>query len=191
MSNSNSIHTWHIIISGFLQTEGKPTGMVRLWHRLHQRHAQAGVCVELRAWNQNWRDLAELIWRVQPEDQPVVVKVYAYSWGAGWGAMQLARQLARRGITIAWMVLSDPVYRAPWLLLRWLALARGRTIAVPPNVRVVHWFRQRTSWPAGHNLYAQRKERTIITPPLWAEVSHQYMDDLRPFHLECERVAAL
>ncbi len=191
MSCSAPIRAWHIVIGGFLQTEGKPTGMVRLWRRLHQQHAQAGVCVELRAWNENWRDLAELIWRVQPDEEQVVVKVYAYSWGAGWGAMQLARQLARRGVPVAWMVLSDPVYRAPWLLLRWLALVSGRTIRVPTNVRVVHWFRQRTSMPAGHALYAQHKERTIITPAIWAEVSHQYMDDLRLFHHECERVAAL
>lgn len=191
MNSPATIHAWHIVIGGFRQTKGKPTGMVQLWRRLHARHAQPGVSVELRCWNENWPDLAELIWRVQPDDQPVVVKIYAYSWGAGWGAMQLARQLAKRGIPIAWMVLSDPVYRSPWLSLRWLSLVTWGAIRVPVNVRVVHWFRQRTSRPAGHALVPVRKERTIITPPVWSEVSHLYMDDLRPFHLECERVAAL
>lgn len=191
MSSTAPIRAWHVVIGGFRQTEGKPTGMVRLWSQLHERHAQPGVCVELRAWNETWRDLAELIWRVQPDNEPVVVKVYAYSWGAGWGAMQLARQLAQRGIPVAWMVLSDPVYRSPWPWWRWLALASWRSIRVPANVRVVHWFRQRTNLPAGHNLIPIRKERTIVTTPVWVEVSHQYMDDLRLFHLECERVAAL
>jgi hypothetical protein len=186
-----AISTWHIVISGFLQHEGKPTGMVALWRRLHRRHAAPGVCVELRAWNEKWRDLAELIWRVQPEERPPVVKVYAYSWGAGWGAMQLARELGRRGLAIDFMVLSDPVYRSPWPGMRWLALARWRAIQVPPNVRVVFWFRQRASLPAGHALAARRNDRTIITPPVWVEVDHQYMDDLPLFHRQCERVSAL
>ena len=186
-----SIRCWHIVIGGFRQHEGKPTGMVQLWRRLHARHAEPGVCVELRSWNDDWRDLAELIWRVQPEDEPVVVKIYAYSWGAGWGAMQLARELARRGVHVAWMVLSDPVYRSPWLVTRWLALVPWRAILVPPNVRVVHWFRQKTSLPAGHALRVHAPRRTIITPAVWGEVSHLYMDDLRSFHRECERVAGL
>jgi pimeloyl-ACP methyl ester carboxylesterase len=191
MSVALAIRRWHIVIGGFRQTEGKPTGMVRLWHRLHELHAQPGVCVELRSWNDNWRELAELIWRVQPEDEPVVIKVYAYSWGAGWGAMRLARELSRRGVNVSWMVLSDPVYRSPWIITRWLALVPWRSILVPPNVRVVHWFRQRVSLPSGHALRPQRKERTVISPAVWADVSHLYMDDLRTFHRECERVSAL
>jgi pimeloyl-ACP methyl ester carboxylesterase len=187
----STISQWHIVIGGFRQTEGKPTGMVELWRRLHALHAKPGVSVELRAWNDNWRDLAELIWRVQPLDEPVSVKVYAYSWGGGWGAMQLARELGRRGVHVAWMVLSDPVYRSPWLATRWLALVPWRSILVPPNVRVVHWFRQKVSLPAGHALRAERRQKTLITPPVWAEVSHLYMDDLRLFHRECERVSAL
>lgn len=186
-----SIHQWHIVIGGFLQHEGKPTGMVALWRRLQARHAAPGVCIELRCWHDHWSELAELIWRVQPEDEPPVVKVYAYSWGAGFGAMQLARELARRGVPIAWMVLSDPVYRSPCVLFRWLALTPWRTIRVPPNVRAVRWFRQRLSLPAGHDLVAMQKERTAIAPAVWAEVSHAYMDDCRLFHRECERIAAL
>lgn len=191
MSAALTIRHWHIVIGGFRQTEGKPTGMVRLWQRLHELHSQSGAVVELRSWNDNWRDLAELIWRVQPDDEPVVVKVYAYSWGAGWGAMQLARELGRRGVNVAWMVLSDPVYRSPLAITRWLAMVPWRSILVPANVRVVHWFRQRLSLPAGHLLRPVRKERTVITPPVWAEVSHLYMDDLKSFHKEAERVASL
>jgi hypothetical protein len=56
---------------------------------------------------------------------------------------------------------------------------------------MVHWFRQRSSLPAGQMLAPRHKHRTVITPPVWAEVSHQYMDDLRGFHRQCERVAAL
>lgn len=191
MPQAGCIRQWHIIIGGFLETEGKPTGMARLWLRLHQLLTPRGACVELRAWNDNWRDMAELIWRLQPEEEPAVIKIYAYSWGAGWGAMQLARHLQRRGLAVGWMVLSDPVYRSPWIITRWLAMAPWRSITVPHNVRVVHWFRQRLSLPAGHTLVAARSDRTVITPPVWAEVAHAYMDDLRVFHRECERIACL
>jgi hypothetical protein len=186
-----SIHHWHIVIGGYRQHEGKPTGMVRLWQTLHERHARPGTCVELRAWNDQWRLLAELIWRLRPDDEPPQVKVYAYSWGAGCGAMRLARELRLRGIAVAAMVLSDPVYRSRSFLTRWLALWPCAAIVVPANVRLVRWFRQEISVPAGHVLRAAERERTHIAPPIWAEVGHQYMDDWRPFHRECERIAAL
>lgn len=191
MSDSASIHTWHIVISGFRQHEGQPTGMVKLWRRLHRLHAQGGVCVELRAWNDNWRDLAELIWRVQPADAPPIVKVYAYSWGAGYGAIELSRHLLRRGIGVSWMVLSDPVYRSRWLATRWLALVPWQSIIVPRNVRAVRWFRQQLCLPRGHALCAEERERTHIAPPVWVDVAHPYMDDYPLFHRECERIAAL
>lgn len=186
------VRRWHIVISGFLQNEGRPTGMVRLWRWLGQEHSGPESCVELRSWNDNFRDLAELIWRVQPaapEESGPTVMIYAYSWGAGWGAIELARQLRKRGIPVAAMVLSDPVYRSPWRSLAWLAMVSWSSIRVPANVRRVTWFRQRMNRPAGHRLVAADPAATEIAPPVLAHVTHQYMDDLRSFHLECERVA--
>lgn len=165
--------------------------MVRLWRNLDARCAAPGVRVELRSWNDDWSGLAELIWRTQPADGSVKVGVYAYSWGAGWGAMQLARALSRRGVAIEHMVLSDPVYRSPWLLFRWLAFVPGRAIRVPSNVRQVVWFRQRRSRPAGCRLVAEDVLRTVIRPATGylADVAHEYMDDLQAFHRACERLS--
>lgn len=192
MSHCHStINAWHIVIGGFLQTEGRPTGMVRLWMRLHSLFSSPSSVVLLRSWNDNWSDLAELIWRANRSGQPDrhTVNIYAYSWGAGYGAMELARQLNRRGLRVHTMVLSDPVYRSPLLSFRWLALLQWSTIRVPANVFAVHWFRQNISLPAGHDLKAD-SPATWLSDPKWVEVDHQYMDDWRPFHNECERVAA-
>jgi pimeloyl-ACP methyl ester carboxylesterase len=182
------IRSWHVVISGFLQDEGEPTGMVSLWRRL-RRLSDAETCVELRNWNDNWRQFAELIWRMRPADCEPDVRIYAYSYGGGWGAMQLARQLKRRGIGVRVMVLSDPVFRSPWLLLRWLSLVSYAFIVVPDNVRNVIWFRQTTNRPAGHHLIAQNPDRTRIAESKWVEVAHQYMDDLPEFHEACEEEA--
>lgn len=179
---------WHVVISGFLQDEGQPTGMVELWRRL-RKLTGAETCVELRNWNDNWRQFAELIWRMRPYHGKPDVRVYAYSWGAGWGAMQLARQLKRRGINVRVMVLSDPVYRSPWLLLRWLSLGSLAFIVVPDNVQEVLWFRQKVNRPKGHRLVAEDPDRTRIAESKWAEVAHQYMDDLDEFHATCAEVA--
>ena len=184
-----AFRTWHVVISGFLQDEGKPTGMVRLWRYLSAEHSGPEVRVELRSWNDNWRQLAELIHRVRPRRDEVAVKIYAYSWGAGFGAMELARQLGRRGLCVEQMVLSDPVYRSRSLPLRWLAMLPVNAISVPDNVRRVAWFRQRRNRPAGHQLAAENPDKTTIEPAVWADSVHQYMDDLQAFHLECERVA--
>jgi hypothetical protein len=185
------IHCWHVVIGGFLQDEGRPTGMVRLWRKLDARLSSPGVRVELRNWNDNWRQFAELIWRVQPGDGSVKVGIYAYSWGAGWGAMQLAKCLSRRGVPVAHMVLSDPVYRSPLLPFRWLAFCPWRPIVVPRNVRQVTWFRQRRNRPSGCRLVAEDSQRTTIRPAdgYEADVIHEYMDDLLAFHRMCERTA--
>ena len=73
-----AIAKWHVVISGFLQNEGKPTGMVRLWQML-RLHSGPEACVELRNWNENWRQFAELIHRVRPLASEPAVQVYAYS----------------------------------------------------------------------------------------------------------------
>ena len=176
------IHEWHIVISGFLQHEGRPSGMVALWRRLLRARSAPHARVELRAWNEHWSHLAELIRGTQADGAPPAIRLYGYSWGAGWGCMELARQLQRRGLRIRGMVLSDPVYRSPLAAFRWLAIAPWPVIEVPANVERVAWFRQTRSRPTGHDLRAADPRRTHIDPPVWDEASHLYMDELPAFH---------
>lgn len=184
------VATWHLVISGFLQTVGKPNGMVSLWRKLMRHNGPEAAVVPLK-WNSQWWDIAELIWSVQPNGHDRVIRIYAYSWGAGWGAMELARQLDRRGMAVDHMVLSDPVFRSSWLLGRWLALSELASIEVPANVRRVSWFRQTKNRPCGHNLAAADGQITVIQPPVVLSRTHQYMDDAEDFHAECLRVAEL
>ena len=174
------INRWHIVISGFMQTEGKPTGMVKLW-RIMRLFTHPSVGVEIRSWCSNWSDMAELIWRCQPDSGAVDVRIYAYSWG-GFSAMLLAKELGERGIDVSAMVLSDPVYRHWYRLGWWRAFVPWRRIVVPPNVRRVWWFRQRENFPRAHGLVAKSKERTLIYEPVLLERFHEYMDDAAAFH---------
>lgn len=186
MTKQPAIYHWHIVIAGFLQDEGKPTGMVRLWSELRE-HCSPECCVELRNWDDNWRQLAELIWRLQPDDGPVV-KIYAYSWG-GASAMILARELRDRGIGVDWIVLSDPVYRPRWWFRLWRIVWGNPRIKVPDNVRNVSRFYQKRNWPRGHRLALDDYTKTKATVRKELNVVHPYMDDAREFHAECQRVA--
>lgn len=187
-----SIDSWHIVISGFLQHEGKSHGMVSLWRSLRS-HASPTCCVELRSWNDDWRALAELIYRCRshrPKSRPHV-KIYGYSWG-GYSATLLARELARREIVVDAMVLSDAVYRHWYRLGWWRAFSPWSYIEIPNNVREVTWFVQAKDWPRGHELIAEDEKRTLIAGPKLApsHVGHCEMDDLTAFHDACRRVAA-
>jgi len=185
-----NIDKWLICISGFLQTEGTANGVVKLWRRL-RKYAEPTCCVELRSWNDNWNNLAELIWRTKRNGKMPDVRIFAYSWG-GQSSMTLARQLARRGLSVRHMVLSDPVYR-PWCWLgRWRAMLPLNRIMVPSNVAEVRWFRQTQNWPRGHDLKAEDTASTIIADAFIEEaVSHSYMDDLDDWHTECDYVSSL
>lgn len=184
---NGSIEHWDIVISGFLQDEGKPTGMVALWQLLRE-NASPTRCVILKSWNDSWSDLAERMRRVGPIGGPTIC-VYAYSWGAGHGAITLARELRTRGLRVAHMVLCDPVYRSRFLSFRWLAMSKAPNITIPGNVNRVDWFRQHENLPAGHDLHPENPKATKIGPAVWLERTHQKMDDAPEFHAECIRVA--
>lgn len=190
VSVAPAIAVWHVVISGFTQHRGDPTGSQRLWLKLRGLVNNGRSCVEFFPWNSNWRDVAEWIWRCRPEERPPRVYVYAYSWGAGGGFVRLARALRKRGIEIEFAVLSDPVYCPPLRCLAWLALVPWIPIRVPDNVRRVHYFLQRLNFPRGHKLVADDARRTTIERPQEARQVHHYMDTLFAWQYLCSDVAA-
>lgn len=180
------IKRWCVVISGFLQDEGKLCGMVELWASLHHEFSGPDVRIELRAWDDDWHAVAEFIWRQRPSGNDVDVCVFAYSWG-GPSAMTLARELGRRGIGVRHMVLADPVYRHRWKF--WRVLFRWPRIVVPGTVGNVTWFRQHQDWPEGHDLVAEAPGMTDIRLPTVLVRGHYWMDDSKRFHRTCHAVA--
>lgn len=175
------VDSFHIVISGFLQYEGKPNGMIRLWRELHEAHANPNTLVLLRTWNDNMKNLAEFIWRLGSEYPSV--KIYGYSWG-GAASVKLAKCLNRRGMVVSHMVLSDAVYRHTYWLGNWRALVPWSEIKIPSNVKVVDWFRQKDKWPklSGHKVVAKEPTQTIVNEGKMGNCSHTYMDELYAFH---------
>jgi hypothetical protein len=150
-------------------------------------HHGPNLRVELLPWNARWDAEAEFVYRFR--NRCPIVTIAAYSYGAGWGAMRFARELGKRGIFVDSMVLSDPVYRHPLLAMRWLTLFRFPVIGVPENVHTVRWFRQRDSWPWGHELFAEGKQ-TRIWPTVEVGCDHLGMDEYEPFHAAALEEAA-
>lgn len=195
------INQWRYVTTGFMQTQGTPTRLIRLWQELHAKYSTANSAVRLCSWNNNWSDEAEFVFRLSPGGAPSVVQVFAYSWGAGWGAMEFSRHLRLRGINVDAMVLIDPVYRhtyrighwrayVPNLIGQWRALSSWSKILIPDNVRGdVHWFRQNISWPAGHDLVAEDASKTKIHQPVVLKVNHTQMDDQLVVFYKCMGVA--
>ena len=192
-----SIKTWHIVISGFTQNVDRMTGLMRLMLHMGAEHRGPDTTVELRRWCDDWDALAEFI-HLQRNGEAPRVFIYAYSYGAGWGFVRLARELQERGILVAAAVLSDPVYRSPYLSGRWRSVAPfwRPTIKIPSNVGTVWSYRQDSKpwwqiWePRGHDVKADDPKATrsiqVYNIP---DVSHAYMDDLPLFHEQSLEVA--
>lgn len=181
---------WHYVIPGFLQRRGSCGGCLDLWWEMYLSHHDCGERVEICPWDSNWSDEAEFVFRFRNGKPRVTIA--AYSWGAGWGAMQFARELNRRGIDVQSMVLSDPVYRNPYLALRWLTTFSFPIIRVPGNVKDVRWFRQTKDWPCGHELMGSSPltAGTVIHDAVVAECGHLAMDELPAFHAAALEEAA-
>lgn len=202
-----SVRFWHIVGPGFMQAKGDVTGTLQLFGKLQEEFNNRISRVELIPWNTDWKNQAELIFRLLPKDGKVYITEAAYSYGAGWGMIQLNRHLAARGIPVAAMCFADPVYRHPHLWGKWRTLLNHPRlgwlsrvlpqpeIVVPKNVnseRVVYW-RQHNSWPAGHKLVSIVKDRRGITHkrtfperPLankYVGVTHSNIDEMEDFHL--------
>ena len=182
------IKNWHYVITGFLQDRATRTRFVGLWLDLRRHHLYDDTAITQLSWNSNWSDEAERIFRLSSHGPPTV-RIYGYSWGAGWGAMQLAEHLRRRGVPVRAMVLVDPIYRHPYWLGNWRSLFHWVKIVVPPSVKEVWWFRQKLTWPRGHDLYAE--DGTVLHEPVWLDVGHAHMDDQMGVVTKCLEVAAI
>lgn len=192
MNSHHPITTWHICISGFLQREGRPNGIVALWNDLHFLHSGENTRVELRSWSEDWSNIAEFIWRLRSEGESPKINIYGYSWG-GFSAMVFAKQLAKRSLAVENIVLSDAVYRHDYIFGQWRAFVPWMKIKIPANVRHVSWFRQWSNLPRGHSAVAEDPSKTNVKAPFEVRsgVTHQYMDDYPPFHAEANRRAAM
>ena len=173
---------WVMLFCGFLQKDGDVNGMVTLWDRLRRKYSSHDVIVERHSWYTNASDLAEMINRIHVEDieKPEIV-VIGYSWG-GTTSLNFARELGKRGLRVSRMVLSDAVYR-PWLPLGYsLAFCPCVTLKVPPSVKRVTAYRQRTNWPRGHRLVAKNYLVTDIDTPVFLPNDHIHMGNAIEFH---------
>ncbi len=192
--HTNRFKNFHIVISGFLQNEGKPHGMIRLWGNLYHEHACDDTLVIMKTWNDNMDSLAELIWRTINTEVDAFIKVYAYSWG-GAAAMKLAKALKKRGLKIHVMVLSDAIYRHSYWLGNWRAFVRCLEIVVPSNVGPVWWFKQKSKFGkiSGHDIVADQSgigfDKATVFAPVLCNCSHQYMDDNLLFHNKAHEIA--
>ena len=172
------IDRWIVCVTGFLQPEGKITGVVELQEKIRRQCVCPRVVTELKSWNDNPWYIAERIWRFRPRN----VVLVGYSYG-GFTAALVARELAARnsGIRVDAMVLSDAVWRpaANWPSIR--SLFNGGRIEIPRNVRRLWSWTQTTNKPCGHELIVDEKYTTWVKECV-PDIRHQYMDDLEAFH---------
>lgn len=176
MPTDTPIATWIVCLTGFLQDEGRVTGLSRLWRELHREHAGPDTVVVQRAWSDCVWTLAELIWRTRPDDRPPRVGIAGYSWG-GMTALHLCEELNRRSIPVERLYLVDAVYRHGYWLGQWRAFVPWRRLYVPRNVAYCRPFAQRENLPRGHDVVAVDPAATDLRPVGWLNCVHQYADD--------------
>lgn len=190
------IRTWHIVKSGYSQTEGHLHGCQRLWLELKEL-SNPQTQVALLPWNHDFDSYAE---RIRLTSKPDVrILCYDYSWGSGNGLLRFAEGLQKRALTIDHAVLSDPVYHSqkfeawPGIghLMRGLGVLLQRKITIPDNVKRVSWFRQLKNIPKGCDLVAANKTKTLIADPIILDYPHEAMDDAPEWHQRCREIAGL
>lgn len=177
---SYKIPKWCILHPGYNQDRNRVTGLELIWLD-GRKESDEETCIQYREWNDDHEGMADMIWRNSPSD--VIIKIISYSWGGGWGAIQLARALLRRGLRVAVIVACDPVYRSPYLIMRWRSLINRGPLApkiiIPRNVDRVIWFRQKQNKPQGHDIVCEGD--TEVFGPYWVDAEHAYMDEHEAF----------
>lgn len=184
----------HQVISGFTQTEARPTGLFRVAETLHDRGFNNRVSrVRLNRWNDDWSSIAEYLWLLgQHHRTQVLVNIYAYSWGVGWGAIQLAKELQRRDVPVQTLVSGDGVYRHKFFRLPAMLGRNGifsPSIRIPANVHEVRPFHQTVNRPQGHVLTPGKGFSGIIHDSQELHATHEYIDDHPTFLTACLRAA--
>jgi len=173
---------WIICISGFTETRGASSGTVRLWRKL-QRFSNPETSIQLRLWDENWKDFAAFVHNESEPDPNNRILVCAYSWGAGYGLRKLAKHLKEHGRSINAAVLCDPVFRSRTLIGRWLALLPGMPIKIPDNVQDVFWLYQKQDKILhGHTPTAEDPSRTWIGDGIKVKATHVTIDESRIYH---------
>jgi len=173
----------HSCIAGFTQGTKTWHGVLKLHERMTCELNCNPICrVWFHRWKDDWESIAEHIWLLGDKYQDEIeVYVYCYSYGGGWGAIKYCNYLDECGLRVPVMVMSDPVYRNPLLIMRWTSLVSFSSITIPENVGVVHRFYQRVNKPCGHNLKIN-EDTTMWATDQELHCTHQKMDDSKEFH---------
>ncbi len=182
------VNRWEIVIGGYRQHEGDPTGPLLLWSELLSLCSPTTQVV-FREWNAPWDRLADVIHRTSVSHP--TIRIYAYSWGCGYGFLRLAKELKRRGLKVDVAVLCDPVYHSHLLLFRWLAFIPGMTLWVPSNVHEVRGVAQSQSCLRGHRVKAVDPKATRVHQFVRLHRDHTWMDDSPLFHSMCLTAAGV
>lgn len=179
------------LISGYTQTEERWNGTQELREKVIAElddYSSLSVRVRLGKWNDDWRENARQLYMLRERyaDEKFTVIVFAYSWGVGHGLVNFAKQLDRFGIDVAHAVVSDPIYRHWFTPGNWRLLWGDRRIQMPPNVKVIEGFHQKTSQPMGRQPVSDVAK---CDPWVLLRLEHVEMDDARPWRQRCIEVA--
>jgi len=179
------------LISGYTQTEEIWNGTQELREKIIAElddYSSLSVRVRLGKWNDNWKEQARQLYMLRERyaDEKFTVVVFAYSWGVGNGLVKFAKHLDRFGIDVQTAVVSDPIYRH-WFIPRNLRVLWGDTrITLPPNVKAIEGYYQRTSQPMGRTPVSSTAK---CDPWTLLRLPHVEMDDARSWHRRCIEVA--
>lgn len=176
------------IVPGFKQHFGSITLLWRLWRKLEADLNETGQTVQVRLWNNDWKQEADFIRLNALYPPQLQVVLIGYSWGAGWGCIELAKHLEELKVFVDQMCLIDPVYRHPLLVLRWLAYFPSVPITIPANVGTVTHWRQTRSRLQGHKLHCKSRVTKVYEAAVYDNVEHRRMDDIPEVIYGCHNI---
>ncbi len=171
------VERWIVCITGFMQPEGRVTGVESLQDELHRLCLCRSTRVILKSWRDSAYHVAERIWNRRPQNKQLHVVLIGYSWG-GYTAVKLAWELRKRGLEVESLILSDAVWRSKTPIFYPLSMVNYFPIHIPDNVHTLYTWRQVSNRPRGAEIKLQDKDVTKwITNRVHDDIDHQYMDD--------------
>lgn len=180
------------IIPGFKQHYGSRTLLWHLWRSLEGQLNQPYQTVQVRLWDNDWRNEAKFV-AMSSKGCPtrdLKVIIVGYSWGAGWGAIQFAKRLAKHSIGVRKMCLIDPVYRHWYPWGNWRAYFPDIPITIPSNVDSVTWWRQTAECLRGHKIRRSSPNTELCEAGVFESVLHRQMDDKASVIQDCYDIIA-
>jgi hypothetical protein len=173
-----------LVVSGFTQKSWVKhgNGNIDLYRELRKALAPVAGNTEfvLKTWKENPRSYAKFVAAHWNKGDKIIIS--GYSYGGGWFTRLFLETLYKRrpDVEVDLVVLCDPVYRHPFILMRFLALFKQNYKFSFPVKKLIHLVQNQDR--VGGDILTVLHTATEVIGPIELNYPHVKMDNAKEFH---------